>query len=52
MLIEGHANKHIADALGVTEATIKMHLGGIFKALSVSNRTQAVLEAQKLSLEL
>ncbi|WOJ94701.1 response regulator transcription factor [Congregibacter variabilis] len=52
MLIEGHANKNIADSLGITEATIKMHLSSIFKALGVSNRTQAVLEAQKMSRDL
>lgn len=52
LLIEGQLNKQIADALGITEATVKMHVSGIFKELHVSTRTQAVLKAQKMSLEL
>lgn len=52
MLVKGGSNKLIADALGITEATTKMHISGIFKALQVSNRTQAVLKAQEAGLNL
>ncbi len=50
MICEGKANKDIAQALGITEITAKSHVGGIFKELSVINRTQAVLVAQKLGI--
>jgi DNA-binding NarL/FixJ family response regulator len=49
-LAEGLPNKQIADALGVTEGTIKQHLKDLFKRLNARNRTQAVKEARKLGL--
>jgi DNA-binding NarL/FixJ family response regulator len=36
--------------LGISEQTVKIHIGQIFKELHVSNRTQAVLEARKKNL--
>jgi len=36
--------------MGLSEATVKMHVTAIFKHLGVSNRTQAALEAEKLGL--
>ena len=45
MLIEGRTNSEIADETFVTIATIKAHLGEIFKKLEVSNRTQAAMIA-------
>ena len=48
-LQQGRSNKQIAFDLGVTEATIKAHLTGVFKKLGVQNRTQAVIAAQALS---
>ena len=50
LLAEGLPNKHIADALGVTEGTVKQHLKDLFKRLSARNRTQAVKEARRLGL--
>jgi DNA-binding NarL/FixJ family response regulator len=50
LLAEGHPNKRIATRLGVSEATIKIHLGAIFRSLEVANRTQAVRAAQRLGL--
>ncbi len=47
LMDQGLANKHIADKLNITEATVKMHITAIFKTLQVSNRTQAVLKAQQ-----
>jgi len=46
LLVGGDSNKQIARELGITEATTKMHVTAIFKALSVSNRTQAALAGQ------
>lgn len=45
MLVEGRTNSEIADESFVTIATIKAHLGEIFKKLEVSNRTQAAMMA-------
>ncbi|MEP1469531.1 MAG: response regulator transcription factor [Halieaceae bacterium] len=46
LLVDGYSNKQIAGSLGVAEATIKMHVTAIFKALNVKNRTQAALAGQ------
>lgn len=50
LLAEGMPNKRIAEALGVTEGTVKQHLKELFKRLQVRNRTQAVREARRLGL--
>ena len=49
-LIKGMSNKQIGDMLEVTEGTVKTHLAAIFRILKVSNRTEAVLIAQKMGL--
>ena len=49
-LMKGESNKVIAANLGISEQTVKIHIGQIFKELHVSNRTQAVLEARKKQL--
>jgi DNA-binding NarL/FixJ family response regulator len=41
LLRQGMSNKLIANQLGITEGTVKNHMSEIFKALNVSNRTQA-----------
>lgn len=51
LLMRGYPNKEIARCLNLAEATVKMHVTAIFKSLGVSNRTQAVLAAEKLGLE-
>jgi DNA-binding NarL/FixJ family response regulator len=38
---EGQLNKQIADALGISERTVKAHLSSLFEKLGVRNRTQA-----------
>ncbi len=50
-LKEGWLNKQIGYELGVTEATIKAHITSIFRKLGVSNRTQAVIELNKMALD-
>ena len=49
MIGQGLSNKGIALKLGITEATIKMHITEIFKRLGVQNRTEAALAVQNLS---
>lgn len=49
-LVQGLSNRQIGEALAVTEGTIKVHMGAIFRVLKVTNRTEAVLLAQKMGL--
>jgi DNA-binding NarL/FixJ family response regulator len=46
LLAEGKTNREIGQLLDVTEGTVKIHVSAIFKALNVSNRSQALLVAQ------
>ena len=46
----GRPNKTIARELGITEATVKLHVSAILQALGVRNRTEAVLEATRRRL--
>jgi DNA-binding NarL/FixJ family response regulator len=46
LLAEGKTNREIAGLLDVTEGTVKIHVSAIFKAMNVSNRSQALLVAQ------
>jgi DNA-binding NarL/FixJ family response regulator len=51
MLSAGLLNKQIAAELQVSEATVKAHVSALMQKLGVSNRTQAVLLAQRLALD-
>lgn len=51
-VMQGRLNKQIAYDLGIGEATVKAHMTAILKKLDVQNRTQAVLAAKALGLEL
>ena len=51
MLGAGRLNKQIAYDLGVSEATIKAHFTSVLRKLGVTNRTQAVLMAGRLSVD-
>lgn len=42
---QGHSNKEIAHALGVTEGTIKVHVTNLFEKLGVTARTEALVVA-------
>jgi two-component system nitrate/nitrite response regulator NarL len=44
-LVAGDSNKLIANRLGISEATIKVHLKSLLRKLGVSNRTQAAIWA-------
>jgi DNA-binding NarL/FixJ family response regulator len=50
LLGQGKSNKDIADALGISEGTVKVHVGAILKVLGASNRTQAALMAIEAGL--
>lgn len=44
---KGDSNKMIAYSLNISEQTVKVHLGEIFKKIKVFNRTQAVIKAKE-----
>ncbi|MHB1143711.1 MAG: response regulator [Thiobacillus sp.] len=48
LLAQGCANKAIGGMLSMSESTVKVHMAAIFKAFGVTNRTEAVLEIQRL----
>jgi DNA-binding NarL/FixJ family response regulator len=52
MAISGKSNKMIARALDVSDSTVKQHLSAAFRALCVTNRTEAVYRAAELGIAL
>jgi DNA-binding NarL/FixJ family response regulator len=50
LLATGMSNRSIATTLGISEATVKVHLTHIYQALAVGNRTAAALHAHRLGL--
>jgi DNA-binding NarL/FixJ family response regulator len=52
LLVQGKPNKVICRELGLAEGTVKTHTAAIFRALAVSNRTQAVFAVSRLGIQL
>ncbi len=50
LVVQGKSNKQIADALILTEGTVKIHVAAICKTLSAANRTQAAITAVHMNL--
>jgi len=50
LVSEGHPNRVIAEALGVTERTVKFHVSSILSKLGASNRTEAAALARNRGL--
>src|SRR5687767_10980162 len=50
LLADGKANKEIASELGISERTVKTHLGHLFEKLGVTSRTEAVKVATRRGL--
>lgn len=48
LMAQGRSNRKIAEALGLAEGTVKVHVAAVLRALNVSNRTQAVLASGRL----
>ena len=46
----GRSNKEIADALSISDETVKTHVGHVFSKLQVENRSQAIVQALKRGL--
>ena len=49
-LAQGLSNKQIAYQLSVSEATVKLHINALLRSLKATNRTQAVIKAQKMGI--
>lgn len=50
LLVEGLPNKLIARRLEISEKTVKSHLTSVFRAIGVTDRTQAALWAERNGL--
>lgn len=51
LVCKGKSNKEIASLLVLTEGTVKVHLGAIFRSLGVPNRTSAAMLCARVGLE-
>lgn len=49
-LSQGLSNKQIAYHMSVSEATVKLHINALLRAVAATNRTQAVIKAQKMGV--
>ena len=47
LLAEGRGNAQIAELLGLTEGTVKVHVSAILKAMGLSNRSEVALVASR-----
>jgi DNA-binding NarL/FixJ family response regulator len=52
LMARGKSNRDIADQLGLSEGTVKIHITAIFKALGVSSRTQALVAVARYGIKL
>jgi DNA-binding NarL/FixJ family response regulator len=43
---KGLANKQIGRALGISERTVKVHVGHVFRRIGVADRTSAAMWAR------
>jgi DNA-binding NarL/FixJ family response regulator len=52
LMAKGRSNREIAELLGLSEGTVKIHITAIFKALGVSSRTQALIAIARHGIKL
>ena len=50
LMADGKSNKEIAQGLGISDRTVKTHLGHLFEKLGVTSRTEAVKIATRRGL--
>jgi two-component system, NarL family, response regulator len=50
LMADGQSNKEIASTLGISDRTVKTHLGHLFEKLGVTSRTEAVKVAARRGL--
>jgi DNA-binding NarL/FixJ family response regulator len=51
LIAKGASNKVICRELGLADRTVKAHVTAVLRALNVSSRTQAAIEAMKLGFD-
>jgi DNA-binding NarL/FixJ family response regulator len=47
LVAKGLANKQVGRTLGISERTVKGHLGNVFRRIGVQDRTSAALWARE-----
>lgn len=52
LMTRGKSNRDIAEQLGLSEGTVKIHITAIFKALGVASRTQALVAVARYGIKL
>lgn len=52
LLLQGMSNKQICRKIDLAEATVKIHVRGILRAINVSSRAEAIAKAAQLGLKL
>jgi DNA-binding NarL/FixJ family response regulator len=52
LIVLGKSNRAIADEIGLTTSTVKMHVSGILKNLGVGSRTEAIAKYAELNKNL
>ena len=50
LMADGKSNKEIANELGISDRTVKTHLGHLFEKLAVTSRTEAIKIATRRGL--
>ena len=51
LMVRGLSNREIAEKLGLSEGTVKIHATAIFKALGVGSRTQALVSVARYGVD-
>lgn len=51
LMVRGLSNREVGEQLGLSEGTIKVHVTGIFKALGVNSRTQALVAVARYGID-
>ncbi len=51
LMVRGLSNRDIADQLGLSEGTVKIHATAVFKALDVNSRTQALVAVARYGID-
>jgi len=52
LMAKGHSNQRISDIMNLSTSTIKEHIHNIFRSLRVKNRSQCIVKAQELGLNI
>lgn len=51
LMVRGMSNRDIADQLGLSEGTVKIHATAVFKTLGVNSRTQALVAVARYGID-